>query len=53
MTRKVLFLTMKELQNQEECHLQCVTATKKLTYKKLQADFLKTLPKYKKIIKLK
>ena len=34
--------------------VQCVTAFKKLTYKKLQADFfLKTVPKYKKLISLK
>ena len=34
--------------------LQCVTASKKLTYKKLQADFFwKTVPKYKKLISLK
>ena len=29
------------------------TTTKKLTYKKPQADFFKTVPKYKKLISLK
>ena len=30
--------------------MQCVTASKKLSYKKLQADLKKTVPKYKKLM---